>query len=116
MTTMTELFGEPISTYTADQAVEDGMLVRLPDELAGPHPIYLTAAVLDLCCPPKGIAWESYGGRVRDVLTMTRLAFRGGDHEDRMRTNIRVKIGRRTVTLWAVIDGAGLTVMTPEDY
>jgi hypothetical protein len=106
---METMFGEPIYTYTAAQAVDDGMLVKLPDDLAGPHPIYLTAphpiyltaAVVALCTPPKGSA-ESLNGRVWDVLTTTRVAFSAGDYED--------------LTLWAVIEGAGLTVMTPEDY
>jgi hypothetical protein len=34
-----------------------------------------------------------------------------------MRTNIQVVLrGHGTVTVWGVIDGAGLTLMLPEDY
>ena len=107
-------FGEPIYTYTAEQAVEDGQLFRVPADLA-PRATYLTASVVGLCTPPKG-SCEDFTGRVADVLTMTRLAFSRGDQDDRMRTGIVVKIGARNVTLWAVIDGAGLTIMQPEDY
>jgi hypothetical protein len=48
---------------------------------------------------------------------MARLAFSCGDPQDMMRTNIRVILrGHGTVTVWGVIDGAGLTLMLPEDY
>ena len=32
------MFGEPIFTYTADQAVEDGLLYRVPAELSRASP------------------------------------------------------------------------------
>ena len=52
-----------------------------------------------------------------DVVNMARYAFSGGDREDTMRTNIRVTLkGHGTVTVWGVIDGAGLTLMLPGDY
>ena len=111
---LADMFGEPISVYTADQAVEDGFLFRVPADLA-PRPTYLTASVVSLCTPPKG-SCDDFVGRVSDVLTMTRYAFSRGDQTDRMRTGIVVRIGRANVTLWAVIDGAGLTIMQPEDY
>jgi hypothetical protein len=57
------------------------------------------------------------GSRMADLVNMARLAFSRGDNKDRMRTNIRVILkGHGTVTVWGVIDGAGLTLMLPEDY
>jgi hypothetical protein len=52
---------------------------------------------------------------------LVRGAFLAGDPNDRMRTGIKVIFrnapGRDDlVTLWAVIDGAGVTIMVPSDY
>jgi hypothetical protein len=114
---MTEIFGEPIYAYTAEQAEQDGALVRVPAELSQ-QPIYLTRALFELVEVPAGMEeTQDLMGRMADVAHMARLAFSGGDQSDRMRTNIRVILrGHGTVTVWGVIDGAGLTLMLPEDY
>ena len=114
---MTEIFGEPIYVYTAEQAVEDGALVRVPAELSR-APIYLSRALFEKVEVPTGMeGTQDLMGRMADVVQMARLAFSGGDPQDMMRTNIRVILrGHGTVTVWGVIDGAGLTLMLPEDY
>ena len=112
-----EIFGEPIYVYTAEQAVEDGALVRVPAELSR-APIYLSRALFELVkVPPRMEGTQDLMGRMADVVHMARLAFSGGDRGDRMRTNIRViLLGHGTVKVWGVIDGSGLTLMLPEDY
>jgi hypothetical protein len=115
--TMSEIFGEPIYTYTAEQAVEDGLLVRVPAELSRP-PIYLSRALFELVKVPAGMEGiQDLMGRMADVVNMARLAFSGGDRENTMRKNIRVILrGHGTVKVWGVIDGAGLTLILPSDY
>jgi len=112
-----EIFGETIFSYTTEQAVEDGLLVRVPAELSR-QPIYLTRALFELVEVPAGMEGsQDLTGRLADVVSAARLAFSGGDREDRMRTNIRVILrGHGTVEVWGVIDGVGLTLMLPEDY
>ena len=123
---MTELFGEPVATYIADQAVYDGMLVRVPGHMAKEAgfrvPVFLTAALNREVDVPAGMeGCQDYTGRLWDLLWIAGGAFRLGDRSDRMRTNIKVLFANapgRTdlVTVWGVIDGAGLTLMLPTDY
>ena len=113
----TEFAEEVIYTYTAEQAVQDGALVRVPAELSR-APIYLTRALFEKVRVPAGMeGTQDLTGRMADLVYMARLAFSYGDKGDRMRTNIRVILkGHGTVKVWGVIDGAGLTLMLPEDY
>ena len=112
-----EISGETIFSYAAEEAVEDGLLVRVPAELSR-HPIYLTRALFELVEVPAGMEGnQDLMGRLADVVHVARLAFSGGDREDRMRTNIRVVLeGHGSVEVWGVIDGAGLMLMLPDDY
>jgi hypothetical protein len=114
---MSGVIGEPIHAYTAEQAEQDGALVRVPAELSR-APIYLSRALFEKVEVPAGMeGTQDLTGRMADVVHMARLAFSGGDPQDTMRTNIRVVLqGHGTVTVWGVIDGAGLTLMLPEDY
>jgi hypothetical protein len=112
-----EVFGEPIYAYTAEQAVQDGSLVRVPAELSR-APIYLSRALFEMVKVPAGMeGTQDLMGRMADLVNMARLAFSRGDQGDRMRTNIRVILkGHGTVAVLGVVDGAGLTLMLPEDY
>jgi hypothetical protein len=114
---MSGVFGEPIHAYTAERAEQDGALVRVPAELSR-APIYLSRALFEKVEVPAGMeGTQDLMGRMADVVHMARLAFSGGDPQDTMRTNIGVVLrGHGTVTVWGVIDGAGLTLMLPEDY
>lgn len=86
MTTMEEIFGEPIDVHTRAQALADGALVEVPAGIARESrfvvPIALTAAAWSDC-----VAWgdadtertgliQDQTGRLRDVLTMAHLAVR----------------------------------------
>lgn len=82
MPSLTEIFGEPIYTYTRAQAIEDGTLVDV-SELAGEAgfrvPVAMTRTVWDDC------AWtgnqdihQDVTGRQYDILWMASLAARRG--------------------------------------
>ncbi len=83
--TMTELFGEPIYTYTRKQAIEDGYQILLTGkdaqaakEVGYKFPVYLTTGIVDLMnrasdnkrCP------SSWDGILWDILFMSRRASR----------------------------------------
>ena len=58
---MTTPFGEPIYTYTAEQAEEDGELVRVPAELSK-APIYLSRALFEGIEVPAG--WPTFEAEI----------------------------------------------------
>lgn len=80
---LTEIFGEPIHTYTRAQAIEDGILVdvsELAREAGFRLPVAVTRAVWEDC-----VAWagnqrvqQDETGRLYDVLWMASLAARRG--------------------------------------
>jgi hypothetical protein len=114
-----------ISVYTADQAVEDGILVEVPEEIRRAYNIVARVFVTtNLYRSHVEVRPLSSLIDERSATTLTRLrmaqlvraaalVFRAGDPEDLMRTNITYRDG---TVVWGVIDGAGVTLMLPEDY
>lgn len=86
----TELFGDPISVYTREQAIEDGALIDVSEtarEVGIGFPVAMTAAAWanlvswsDEDSRRKGTAQDE-AGRLWDVLWMLRLAARRGGSE-----------------------------------
>ena len=84
---MREFFGEPISTYTRAQAIEDGQLIDVSTtarEAGIVWPVALTGAAWADCVEwtdateaRKGYAGQSESGRLWDVIWMLSLALRG---------------------------------------
>ena len=84
---MREFFGEPISTYTCSQAIEDGVLIDVSAtarEAGIVWPVALTAAAWADCVEwtdamekRKGYSGQSESGRLWDVIWMLSLAVRG---------------------------------------
>lgn len=85
-----ELFGEPISTYTRAQALDDGMLVDVTEmarEAGFRLPVALTRAAFEDCVTwtdedSKRQTYQDERGRLWDVLWMASIAARrnaGGD-------------------------------------
>ena len=90
MSTVTELFGPPIATYTRAQALQDGVLVDMTRkvrelELRSPFKVHLA-------CTPKVWAWieptaaeirlgQSVRGRLHDTLIMMLFSARQGREE-----------------------------------
>ena len=101
---LVDLFGEPIHTYTRQQAIDDGMLIDvsiLAREAGFRVPVAITAAAWADC-----VAWsnadskrqchQDEAGRLWDVLWMLKLAARRGGSEIRYQL-YRVPRGGRGV-------------------
>ncbi len=130
MTTMTELFGEPIHCYTREAALSDGVLVAANGDLARDAgllwPVAYTSAVFDDC-----IRWsEDAGGcqdetgREWDVLFMLAATLRHAKRTGRQSVTLaRVRPGQSepvetTLTVTVGPGDAGepvLTVMFPHE-
>ena len=116
-------WGEPISVYTAQEAVEDGTLIDVSEmaQEAGfskAFAVRITTGVHELCTPPKSNKIQSYDGRLWDVLWMCRCAIKR-EPEDKGLIVFTLKIGRRIVSLWACLDttsGPAIHIITPEEY
>lgn len=80
-------WGEPISTYSREQAIEDGMLVAVPEAIAREagykHPVALTVGLQAVLEAPS--ASEDYTGRLWDVLSVGMLHFLAAVRANRTR-------------------------------
>ncbi len=126
MTTMEEIFGEPIYSYSRAQAIEDGVLVdvsTMAKEAGFRYPVAITQAVFaDVVSPTAKdlLEGQSAGGRLWDVLWMaTRSAGQGGPE---IRYSIIVRTGGRSTTVeLKAICGPGdtpapvVTIMLPDE-
>lgn len=98
--TMEELFGEPIYTYTREQAFDDGVLVDLSEADAAKGcykwPIACTRAVWD-----RYIDWEDedterqgvsqdFNGRLHDIMWMSRHGIVERPHPSTVLFELRV--------------------------
>jgi hypothetical protein len=82
---MIEFFGEPISTYSRAQAIEDGVLIPTTDlvtdetdftmQAGWKVPVALTSTLADLVIPTAAEEkrGQSIKGRLWDVLSMARM-------------------------------------------
>jgi hypothetical protein len=140
-----DFWGAPISVYTREQALADGVLVDVtpwassgPDGMMGGFrlPGAITRAlwaVIDIDAPdgrdePR---WhllarrrgESTRGRAHDVLWMAAVAARRNSETDRVGYSVLMtgegrsgRLVRKRMTLEMVIDGDGITIGFPEDF
>jgi hypothetical protein len=117
-----EFFGEVISGYSREQAIEDGILVDVTEtvkEAGIKYPVALTRAVFEKCValPKRYRGLEDERGRLWDVLSMFRFAARATSGD---LLHYRLMVSRRTVILKAMI-GPGdtpepvVTIMLPEE-
>jgi hypothetical protein len=141
-----DFWGEPISVYTREQALADGVLVDVTEwASAGPNgmlggftlPVALTRAlwaVIDIDEHDDRQAandWrarvrargESTRGRAHDVLWLARVAASRSPNADRVQYQVLLTLGgssgrpaRKRLTLEASIDGDGVTIGFPEDF
>lgn len=85
--TMHEIFGEPIYSYTREQAIADGVLIDVSTvarEAGIVWPVAMTSAAWSDCVAwteqteaRKGYTGQSESGRLWDVVWMLSLAVRG---------------------------------------
>ena len=139
--TLDEFWGEPISIYTREQAIEDGVLVDVSDWAgSGANgmmggvcvPVAMTRSLWNLVdldaddqAPWRRLArqrGESTRGRAHDLLWMARLTAARNGGTDRMGFGVLMttagkggRLVRRHLLLEARIDSDGLTIGLPED-
>jgi len=98
-----ELFGEPIFSYTTEQAVEDGVLIHTGS--VGPHQVYFTAALL-------ADGYEESQKRI-DLVKRGLELLRQPDPEDSKYMKLRVIEKDK---IWVIAEPGKLTYLKPEDY
>lgn len=98
MTTMTEMYGEVISSYSRAQAIDDGVLIDVSDNEAClfKHPIAITNALHLALLRGEGNEARTYNARLRDVFCIMTLAARRGGPD----VFFTVKVGARNLNLW----------------
>ena len=100
MDTMTEIFGEVISTYTRAQAFEDGQLIDLEGHESTniyKHPVAFTAALWAEVERGAGSEVDTRNARIWDVCWMASR----GQEMDRSSRRSKVIIGRQTHVIYA---------------
>lgn len=135
--TLTELFGEPISIYTRTQALADGELVDVTDadvtrDAGFRVPVAVTRTVWAWVKPDRMPSCQDWCGRLWDVYTMLRYTMQHGAQPSfgRYRFSVLFRGGpglrggqRRRVEFLAILDpdasnrGAdqNMTIMLPEE-
>ena len=130
--TMTEMFGDVISTYTRKQAIDDGILVDITStaqEAGLKFPVAMTKAAYEDCVEwtaedSKRQTYQDEAGRLWDVVWMLRLAAKNGGSEMRF-SLYRVPKGgkgkKARLTFLKAICGPGdtaepvITIMLPDE-
>lgn len=111
-----------ISRYSREQAIRDGVLIDVTIQ-AGETGIRVPTVITEhlhrvLTEIPATSQGQDWRGRLHDVLWMTflklKLMYEG--KEDDFLAEVKVILDGELQTLWAVLDGDGLTIMYPEDY
>ena len=97
---------EVISSYTTQQAVEDGMLV--PVGQVGECPVYFTRN----CFERFDLEDDK---KRRAVVEVGLAALRKPDREDDGYRKLRA-FNVNDEKVWVILDGQGVTFMRPEDY
>ena len=113
-----------IHTYSALEAVADGVLVvvdrELRDEMGFRWPVRLSQNVAGMVTPSEEDRrmGQSREGRLWDLLFVSKLAIKGAGSEERI-VPFDVLFGSRTSRLWACLDstsGPAIHIITPEEY
>jgi hypothetical protein len=111
-----------ISRYTRANAIDDGVLVDVTEQAKETGIRVPTVITSHLHCVlediPKTSTGQDYCGRLHDVLWMTFLKLKAmqATRNDNFPALVDVIVDRQKQTLWALVDGDGLTIMFPEDY
>lgn len=113
-----------IFTYSAEQAVADGVLVEvdreLREEMGYRWPVRLSQNVAAMVEPSEEDQQmgQSKEGRLWDLLFVSKLAMKGADPDERI-VAFDALFGSRTSRLWACLDttsGPAIHIITPEEY
>ncbi len=115
---------ELIYSYTAEQAMADGILLQVDPDLskeAGYRwPVRITQGVASLVqsTEEEEQLGQSTEGRLWDVLFMARIAILNAEPHEYI-TPFDVILGERTVALWACLDstsGPAIHIIKPDEY
>lgn len=99
---LVEIYGEPISVYTQEQAIADGVLVRVGYLAPTKTPVTFTSNLF-------GDVKDHYHKIITKGLEMLRQK----DEEDTDYMKLRViEKGK----IWVIANDEGMTFMKPEDY
>ena len=101
MTTITEVYGEPISVYTTEQALDDGILVKTGCLMPGKIPVIFTS---NLFTEVK----DNYKTIIDKGLELLKQFNK--EDSDYMKLRVIEK------DIWVVANSEGVTFMKPEDY
>ena len=123
MNDLMEIFGDPISVYTREEAIEDGALIDVTEWASadkGFHggftvPVVMTRSLWARVEAPKR-SHQDTRGRAHDVLWMASLAARAAGGRGSNRAGFVVKVGNRNLRPIIVIDGDGVTIGFPQDF
>ena len=124
MTNLEHLFAKPISTYTDEQAVHDGVLIPfITRERDTGHRI-TSAAWEDLTAYHRNHGYPEYQDEqfyrffFAELLPLVPAAREGWDHGGILKTDYTFNTKARTEgLLWYVPnERGGITIMKPEDY
>ncbi|MFA5127789.1 MAG: hypothetical protein WC457_02165 [Patescibacteria group bacterium] len=116
---MTDSDFEIVHTYTREQAIEDGVLVETGTAIV---PSVKGIAAVSVCITVNCYATahlDDDGRRARVVELALAALFNKPDREDTPYMRLRVlkeNLPAGCPTIWAILDGDGITVMLPEDY
>lgn len=102
MTTLTEVCGEPISVYTLQNALDDGMLVKVGELANLKIPVVFTSNL-----------FADVKDHYREIITKGLELLNKKDDEDDDNYKLRVIEKNR---IWVIANSEGVTFMKPEDY
>ena len=113
-----------IFSYTAEQAIEDGVLFEVNPDLrseAGYRwAVRITSNVMSLVTPSleEQSEGQSTDGRLWDILSVLRVSIANANSDEGI-IPFDVILGKQTVRLWGCVDttsGPAIHIMTPEEY
>ena len=127
---LTELFGEPIFTYTRKQALADGFQIDVTttaQEAGIRFPMFITRAVFDAYVTvPPDVSGQDEAGRLWDLVWMTRFGIiRAPAGRDRIPVALYVRNDNRRSKLVKLVATCGpldiddpapaITLMMPDE-
>lgn len=97
-----EMYGEPISVYTKEQAIEDGILVKVGFLSNLNLPVIFTTNL-----------FEEVKDHYKEIITKGLELLNQKNEEDDDNYKLRVIEKNR---IWVIANSEGVTFMKPEDY
>ncbi|MDD3159980.1 MAG: hypothetical protein PHQ98_03365 [Candidatus ainarchaeum sp.] len=102
MTTLTEVYGEPISIYTLQNALDDGILIKVGKLTNSNIPIIFTSNL-----------FNEVKNNYKKIITQGLKLLNKKNKEDDDCYKLRVIEKNR---IWVISNNEGVTFMKPEDY